>query len=120
MLTGCWAVVVNGNNGTRNITIPPAISNQIIWQCTTQKGTGQPRAFCALDTIHALCYGDPVKGISKTDCEHISSYGEWQDLEQAIVNVTGPRDDCLSFFYETGNAADDFWGSVFKGIAGCQ
>ena len=119
-LSGCWAVVYNWGDGTRNITIPPAFSDQIIWNCTAKKGTGAPRAFCALDTIHALCYGKPIKGISQSDCEHITSYGDWQDMEHAIVAVTGPNEDCLSFFWKNGTYPDDFWGSVFKGFAGCK
>jgi hypothetical protein len=120
VLSGCWANVQNWGDGTRNITLTENISAQIIWNCTANHGTGAPRAFCALDTVHALCVGKPIKGISESDCNHISSYGDWQDMEQAIVNVTGPRDDCLSFFWENGTYPDDFWGSVFKGFASCK
>jgi hypothetical protein len=118
-LSGCWANVVNWGDGTRNITLTQAISNQIIWGCTRDHGTGAPRAFCALDTVKALCQGKPIRGVSDSDCIHISSYGDWQDMEHAIVNVTG-SDDCLSFFWENGTYPDDFWGSVFKGFAGCK
>lgn len=119
ILPGCF-VVHNWGDGTRNITIPPAISDQMIWDCTSQKGTGAPRAFCVLDDVHALCLAKPDKGVSPSDCNHISSYGDWQDMEHAIVEVTGPNEDCLSFFWKNGTYPDDFWGSVFKGFAGCQ
>ncbi len=118
-LSGCF-VVYNWGDGTRNITVPPAISDQIIWNCTSEHGTGAARAFCALDSIHALCYAKPDPGVSQSDCNHISSYGDWKDMEHAIVEVTGPNEDCLSFFWKNGGYPDDFWGSVFKGFAGCK
>ncbi len=119
LLSGCWANVVNWGDGTRNITLTQDISNRIIFSCTAEHGTGAARAFCALDTVKALCQGIHIKGVSDSDCIHISSYGDWQDMEHAIVNVTG-SDDCLSFFWQDGGYPDDFWGSVFKGFAGCK
>jgi hypothetical protein len=117
-LSGCF-VVYHWSDGTKNITIPPAISDRIIWKCTAEKGTGAPRAFCALDTIHAICTGVKIKGISESDCNHISSYSDWEGMDYGIQHVIGP-DDCLSFFWKNGGYPDDFWGSVFKGFAGCK
>jgi hypothetical protein len=118
LLSGCLVVYDNGD-GTRNITVPPAISDQIIWDCTVKHGTGAPRAFCALDTIHAICSGIKIKGISESDCNHISSYGDWQDMEQAIVDVTRNY-DCLSFDWLDGTYPDDYWYAIPKGYRGCK
>ena len=117
-LSGCWAVIVDNGGGSRNITIPSNISDQIIWNCTAKKGTGAPRAFCALDTVHALCTAFPEKGISEGDCNHISSYGDWGDMEDSIVAVTGSF-DCLSFFWRDGTYPGDFWEGIPKGHRGC-
>jgi hypothetical protein len=119
VLSGCWANVHNWGDGTRNITLTEAISARIVWACSDHGTTGAARAFCALDTVHALCLGKPIRGVSESDCNHISSYGDWQSMDLAIQHVIG-NDECMSFFWKSGGYPDDFWGSVNHGFASCK
>jgi hypothetical protein len=81
-------------------------------------GTGSARAFCVLDRINGVCRALPIKGVTGIDCVLLSSYGRWEEMDQAIQDVIGP-DDCLSFF-EGSDPNDDLWGSVGTGFLGCQ
>jgi hypothetical protein len=119
LLSGCWANVYNFGGGQRSITLTKDISAQIIWNCTAKKGTGAPRAFCALDTVNALCRAFPIKGVSDDDCVLLASYGDWRDMDHAIQEVVGPGADCL-IYYENPDPNDNFWGSIRSGIFGCK
>jgi hypothetical protein len=120
-LSGCWANVYNFSDGTRNITLTKAISARIVFVCTRDQGTGAPRAFCALDTVKALCQGKPIRGVDNNDCIAMSSYGTWTSMDLAIQHVAEGPDPCISYFDEnTGHTSDNFWGTVPDGFAGCK
>jgi hypothetical protein len=120
VLSGCWANVYNFGDGDRSITITQAMSDSIIWNCTVEKGTGEPRAFCALDTVRELCNAFPVKGVSEVDCPLLGNYGDWQDMNQAILDVIGPTYDCLSFLEHADSSTGDFWYAIQKGYRACK
>lgn len=119
VLSGCGINVYDDGGGVRNLTITKDTSASIIWNCTVEKGTGQPRAFCALDTVRNLCLAFPVKGIDETDCILMGNYGDWQDMNEAILDVIGPNEDCLSFV-EYSDSSKDYWYGIPKGYRGCQ
>ncbi len=121
VLSGCYANVYNFGGGDRSITITQAMSDSIIWNCSVKKGTGQPRADCALDTVRNLCLAFPIKGIGEVDCTLMGNYGDWQDMNQAILDVIGPTYDCLSFLeYADTSTNSDFWYGIQKGSRGCK
>jgi hypothetical protein len=124
-MSGCYAKVhfwgPPYTPGEKNITIKRGITDRIIWDCTVRYGTGSGRAFCALDTIHALCTGIELQNVIPDDCSDMGSYGHWESMASAIENVTGPNDDCLSFFNKGGDSfPDEFWGGVHLGFASCE
>jgi hypothetical protein len=119
MLSGCsWAVVYNFSPNERNITLTKDFSNRLISSCWEEHGNGTARTFCVLDKINGVCRTFPNKGIVEADCAVLSSYGYWDSMDNAIEHVI-EGDDCLSFF-ENQNPDYKFWGSVFKGFAGCK
>jgi hypothetical protein len=118
VLSGCWATVYNFGGGQRNITLTKDFSRRLISSCTDAVGTGPARDFCVLDRINGVCRAIPIHGVTETDCVLLSSYGRWEEMDQAIRDVIGPN-DCLSFF-EDPDPNNDFWGSSPSGIFGCQ
>ncbi len=118
VLSGCWATITNFGGGERSIALPANLTADIIWNCTASKGTGAARAFCALDTVNALCRAFPEKGITGDDCVLLANYGDWKDMEDSIKQVIGPE-DCL-IYYEHPDPNDNFWGSDQSGFFGCK
>ena len=107
--------------GYKSITIKKWVSDQIIFGCTAAHGTGSARAFCALDTIHDLCRGIRVSGITEDDCSDMSSYGEWENMEGSIEWVTGPERDCLNFWsYPSDSPVDETWWAQPLGYDYCE
>jgi len=120
LLSGCWAKVDRWQDDSRSITLTKAISARIVWSCTRDHGSGPGRAFCALDTVDALCRGKPIAGLSEVDCSSMASYGRWEQMEDSIDRVARGPEACMSFVEFRDAWGFNFWTAVPSGIARCE
>jgi hypothetical protein len=113
VISGChWARVTNTPLGVSTM-IKPQNTADIIWACTSQHPSNTTaRAMCALDVVWLSCNTHPINGFGRADCRYATEHYDDMvySMRSAIQHVLGP-DDCLEFWFDRWNGANDGWYS---------
>ena len=120
-MSGCWGRVAGPTGGHQVLVIKPSVSDRIIVDTTARCGEGQERGGCAATAIRGLCLNSPLSKenpISSDYCWSITWTDHYDDINDAIRQVSGPDYDCLAA--EMGIPGS--WGNWFalpRGAYGC-
>jgi hypothetical protein len=95
LLSGCWAQVKYGP-GYLFLDVKQPISDNLIWGCTVDHGSGDARANCVLDNLNALCRWRVPEGLTAYQCYGVTDRIHVASMGDAIEGVLGPNSRCLS------------------------
>lgn len=92
------------------VVLKKGVSDQFIWTCTANHGTGSARAICALDSVRWSCNAQPLPGFYPWICAGATEHRLWFEMLGAFQEVF-QNGGCLAVSINPSNWTYNWYGN---------